>query len=188
MSLTCVLAPPVIDGTMNIGSEWPGTPMFTFQPAVVGAERIVRVYAVRNGGQIYFGYLINDAVNEAADSARLYIDTTDNGGDPDSADRFFQVNRNGDRLVWAGINTNADGQTWNSNYSSTNWTAAVGEPGSGQWVVEMQIDAAAEMNALNNPFGLMAEVFYTGDTATFPSTAVGTQANTWEGIGNPTCP
>jgi hypothetical protein len=126
-------------------------------------------------------------VSDPADSARLYIDTTNNGGDPDTADRFFQVNRDGSRLIWAGIGNNADGQTWNSNFTSTNWTSAVGEPGSGQWVVELSIDATAELGALTNPFGLMAEVFYTGDTATFPATASGTQANTWADVGNPLC-
>ena len=49
-------------------------------------------------------------------------------------------------------------------------------------------DATAELGALTNPFGLMAEVFYTGDTATFPATASGTQANTWADVGNPLCP
>ncbi len=43
------------------------------------------------------------------------------------------------------------------------------------------------MGALANPFGLMAEVFYGGDTAFYPSTASSTQANTWQDIGNPTC-
>lgn len=186
-SLACVVVPPVIDGSMNIGVEWPGTPLFTFQPAVAGPERIVRVYGVRDTNRLYFAYLINDAANEASDAARLYIDTTNNGNDPDTADRFFQVNRNGDRLIWPGIGSNIDGQGWNPVYSSTNWTSAVGEPGSGQWVVEMSIDAVAEMGALANPFGLMAEVFYTGDTAAYPSTASSTQANTWQDIGNPSC-
>lgn len=187
MSLVCVLVPPTLDGALNIGVEWPGAPLFTFQPAVVGPERIVRVYGMRDATRLYFAYLINDAVNDPADSARLYIDTTNNGGDPDTADRFFQANRDGSRLVWAGIGNNADGQGWNSNYTSSNWTAVVGEPGSGQWVVEMSIDAVAELGALTNPFGLMAEVFFTGDTTAFPSTASSTQANTWQDIGNPFC-
>ncbi len=187
MSLACVLTPPTLDGTLNIGVEWPGAPLFTFQPAVAGPERIVRVYGVRDATRLYFAYLINDAANDPADSARLYIDTTNNGGDPDTADRFFQVNRDGTRLIWAGIGSNTDGQGWNSNYTSSNWTSVVGEPGSGQWVVEMSIDAVAELGALTNPFGLMAEVFYTGDTASFPSTASSNQANTWQDMGNPFC-
>jgi serine/threonine protein kinase len=186
-ALSCVLAPPVLDGVLNVGSEWPGAPLFTFQPAVAGPERIVRVYGTRDAGHLYFAYLINDAANEPSDAARLYIDTTNNGGDPDTADRFFQVNRDGSTLIWPGIGNNNDGQSWNSNYSSSNWAAEVGEPGSGQWVVEMQIDAVAEMGALSNPFGLMAEVFYTGDTAAYPSTASSSQANTWQDIGNPVC-
>jgi len=187
MSLVCVLVPPTLDGTLNIGVEWPGAPLFTFQPAVAGPERIVRVYGMRDAARLYFAYLINDAANEPSDAARLYIDTTNNGGDPDTADRFFQVNRDGSRLIWAGIGSNSDGQDWNSNFTSSNWLAVVGEPGSGQWVVEISIDAVAEMGALANPFGLMAEVFYTGDTAAFPSTASSTQANTWQDIGNPFC-
>ena len=186
-ALTCTLVPPVIDGTLNVGVEWPGTPLFTFQPAVTGPERIVRVYGVRDATHLYFAFLINDAVNEGSDAARLYLDTTNNGNDPDTADRFFQVNRNGDRLIWPGIGSNIDGQGWNSTYSSSNWASAVGEPGTGQWVVEMSIDAVAELGALANPFGLMAEVFYTGDTSAYPSTASGTQANTWQDIGNAIC-
>jgi len=162
--------------------------MFTFQPAVAGAERIVRVYAVRSAGRLYFGYLINDAANEPTDSVRLYLDTTNNGGDPDSSDRFFQVARDGSRLLWAGTGSNADGQEWNSNYTSSNWSAAVGEPGSGQWVVEMQIDALAELGALGNPFGLLTQVLYTGDLASYPSTGTSGQANTWQDIANVLCP
>ena len=187
LSLVCATAPPIIDGSLSIGVEWPPTPLFTFQPAVAGADRIVRVYGMRDATRLYFAYLINDAAKEDSDAARLYIDTTNNGNDPDTADRFFQVNRNGDRLIWPGIGTNIDGLGWNSTYASSNWAAAVGEPGNGQWVVEMTIDAVAEMGALSNPFGLMAEVFYTGDTSSFPSTASSTQANTWQDVGNPFC-
>ncbi len=185
--LACVLTPPVIDGVLNVGSEWPATPLFTFQPTVAGAERIVRVYAARDAGRLYFGFLINDAAAEASDSVRLYFDTTNNGGDPDTADRFFQVTRDGSRLLWAGIGNNLDGQEWNSNYTSTNWTAAVGEAGNGQWVVELQIDAVSEMGALADPFALMAQVQFTGDLATFPSTAVNNQADTWQDIDNILC-
>jgi hypothetical protein len=185
--LACVLTPPVIDGVLNVGTEWPGEPLFTFQPTVVGAERIVRVYAVRDASTLYFGFLINDAANEPSDSVRLYFDTTNNGGDPDTADRFFQVTRDGSRLLWAGVGNNLDGQEWNSNYTSTNWTAAVGEAGSGQWVVEMQIDAVAEMGALSDPFALMAQVLYTGDLATYPTTAATNQANTWQDFANVLC-
>ena len=186
-ALVCAPA-PTLDGVMGIGSEWPANPTFTFQPAVVGAERIVRVYAVRNAARIYLGFLINDAASEPTDSMRLYIDTTNNGGDPDTSDRFFQVARDSSRLLWAGTGSNADGQEWNSNYTSSNWSAVVGEPGAGQWVVEMQVDALAELGALSDPFGLMAQVLYTGDLASYPSTAVSGQANTWQDIDNVLCP
>ena len=185
--LVCIPAAPVIDGVLSAG-EWPAQPTFTFQPTVSGDARIVRVYAVRDAGRLFLGFLINDAASEPTDSVRLYIDTTNNGGDGDTADRFFQVLRDGTRLLWAGVGSNADGQEWNSNYTSSNWTAAVGEPGNGQWVVEMQVDAVAELGALSDPFGLMAQVLYTGDLASYPSTASSSQANTWQDIDNVLCP
>jgi hypothetical protein len=186
-ALSCVLTPPVIDGSLNVGTEWPGTPLFTFQPTVSGAERIVRVYAMRDASRLFLGYLINDAANESTDSVRLYFDTTNNGGDPDTADRFFQITRDGSRLVWAGIGNNTDGQEWDSNYTSSNWNAAVGEPGNNQWVVEMEINAIAEMGALADPFGLMTQVLFTGDLASYPSAALSNQADTWQDIDNILC-
>ena len=185
--LVCIPVAPVIDGVLSAG-EWPAQPTFTFQPTVSGASRLAQVFAVRDAGRLYMAFLINDAAAEPTDSVRLYIDTTNNGGDGDTADRFFQVARDGTRLLWAGIGSNADGQEWNSNYTSSNWTAAVGEPGPGQWVVEMQIDAVAELGALADPFGLMAQVLYTGDLASYPSTAASSQANTWQDIDNVLCP
>lgn len=187
-TLVCAVAPPNLDGVLGLGSEWPITPMFTFQPSVVGAERLVQVYGMRYRDRVYIAYLINDAANDSSDAARVYIDTNNNGGDPDSVDRFFQVNRNGDRLIWKGIGNNVDGQNWNSSYVSPNWKSAVKEAGNGQWAVEIEINAANELNGLANPFGLMAEVYFTGDTAVFPTAAIGTQANTWGDIANPACP
>jgi hypothetical protein len=47
----------------------------------------------------------------------------------------------------AGIGSNSDGLTWNPGYTSDNWNAAVGEAAGQQWVVEIEINAAAEMGA-----------------------------------------
>lgn len=186
-SLTCVTVPPVIDGVPSIGLEWPATPTFTFQPTVSGAARLVEVYAVRDAGRIYFAYVINDPAAESTDSVSLYIDTTNNGGDPDTSDRFIQITRDGFRLLWAGIGSNTDGQEWNSNYTSTNWTAAVSELGNGRWGAEIQIDAMAELGALSDPFGLMTQVNFTGDLATYPLGAIPGQAGTWQDFGNVLC-
>jgi hypothetical protein len=46
----------------------------------------------------------------------------------------------------------------------------------------------AELGALADPFGLMAQVLYTGDLASYPSTAASSQANTWQDIDNILCP
>ena len=101
--------------------------------------------------------------------------------------RFFQIGRDKSLSIWAGIGSNSDGQNWNSSYTSSNWTAVTGEPGGNQWVVEMSVDVA-ELNALANPFGLMAQVIYTGDLATWPEGAVGTNPTTWQDVNNVVCP
>jgi pSer/pThr/pTyr-binding forkhead associated (FHA) protein len=184
-SLACLATPPVIDGSFQI-TEWPGTPLFQFKPDD-NAARLVQVYAGRDAAQYYLAFLINDDTADASDSLRLYFDTTNNGGDPDTADRFFQLGRDKSMSIWAGTGSNSDGQNWNANYTSNNWTAVIAEPGGNQWVVEMAV-STAELNALTNPFGLMAQVVYTGDLATWPEDAVGTNPNTWQDVNNVTCP
>ena len=147
----------------------------------------MQVYFTRDAGNLYLAFLINDDASDPTDSLRVYFDTTANGGDPDTADRFIQVTRDGAASMWAGIGSNTDGAEWNSNYTSTNWTTAVGEAGGGQWVVELRINAAAEMAALSNPFGLMNQVLYTGDLAVWPNGALSNLADTFEPIGNAFC-
>ena len=184
-SLACLATPPAVDGSFQI-TEWPGTPLFQFQPGN-NLARLVQVYAGRDAAQYYLAFLINDDKADASDSLRLYFDTTNNGGDPDTADRFFQFGRDKSISIWAGSGSNSDGQNWNASYTSPNWTAVIGEPGGNQWVVEMAVDVA-ELNALTNPFGLMTQVVYTGDLATWPEGAVGTNPTTWQDVNNITCP
>ncbi len=185
-ALSCVPTPPVIDGTFNLGTEWNGNPLYQFAPGGNPA-RLTQVYFTRDAGRLYMAFLINDDTTDPTDSLRIYFDTTNNGGDPDSADRFFQFTRDGTQSLWAGVGSNSDGQEWNSNYTSSNWQGAIGETGQNQWVVELQIDANAEMAALSNPFGLMNQVLYTGDLAIWPDGAVSNLADSWENIGNVLC-
>lgn len=175
-----------MDGVFNLGTEWNGAPLFQFMPEG-NPGRLVQVYAARDAGRLYMAFLINDDANDPTDSLRIYFDTTGNGGDPDTADRFIQVTRDGSKSLWAGIGSNSDGAEWNSNYTSTNWTATVGEAGGGQWVVEVEINTAAEMAALSDPFGLMTQVLYTGDLAVWPTGALSNLADTFEPIGNAFC-
>jgi hypothetical protein len=177
--------PPAINGTFQI-TEWPNDPAFQFQPGD-NLARLVQVYIGRDAAQYYLAFLINDNTPDASDSLRLYVDTTNNNGDPDSADRFIQIGRDQSTSIWAGIGSNSDGQNWNSNYTSTDWTAVIGEPGGNQWVVEMAVDVG-ELNPLANPFGLMAQVIYTGDLATWPEDAIGANPSTWQDVNNVTCP
>ncbi|GAB4264983.1 MAG: hypothetical protein Kow0080_04680 [Candidatus Promineifilaceae bacterium] len=189
--MVCADSAPVVDGVFG-GGEWPSVPLFEFMPGENSA-RLVQVYAVRRVGKLYLAFLINDNTTNASDSLRLYFDTTNNGGDPDSSDRFFQIGRGNTTTgptieIWAGRGSNSDAQTWNSDYTSTNWLTAVGEPGGNLWIVEMEIDAAAEMSALTNPFGLMSQVLYTGELATWPEGGQSADANTWQDVNDAVCP
>jgi eukaryotic-like serine/threonine-protein kinase len=183
--LSCII-PPTIDGVFDI-TEWPDGPLYTFHPEGNPA-RLVQVFFGRDHSRLYMAFLINDNTNDPTDSLRVYFDTTNNGGDPDTADRFFQISRDGAKQVFAGIGSNTDALNWNSAYTSSNWQAEIGEPGTGQWVVELEIDAVAEMNALAPIFGLMTQVQFTGELATWPPGANGNSPGTYQRVNNITCP
>lgn len=185
--LTCVTTPPLIDGIFN-PAEWTGAPLFQFLPPNNNTD-LVQVYFVRDATNLYFAYLINDATADNSDALRLYFDITGNRGDPDTADRFFFVVRDGTAQVQAGIGSNSDGNIWDTNYTSSNWTTQMGgQPG--QWVVEIQIDVAVEMGSLGNPFGLMTQVQNAGGgtLAVWPEAGASSNASTWQFVDNVSCP
>jgi hypothetical protein len=181
--ISCVTTPPTIDGIFQL-TEWPDA-LTQFAAADSPGSR-VEVYFTRDAAHLYLAFLINDDTDDVGDSLRLYFDTTNNGGDPDSADRFFQVSRNGTAEIWAGIGSSTDGQNWNGSYSSSNWTAVVTQSNT-QWVVEMQINGA-EMGALSPiSFGMMTQVLFTGTLATWPENGDSNNATTWRDVSNVTC-
>jgi hypothetical protein len=177
--------PPIIDGTFD-PSTWPATPFTQFTSTTNPASQ-VEVYFVKNAGNLYLAYLMNDPVNDPTDELRVIFDVLGNQGDPDATDRLLRVNRDGTWEVWAGIGSNSDSQLWDSTYSSSNWTVSKGESGS-QWVIEIQINAAAEMLGLADPFGMMSQVQFTSAMATWPTGADGNNASTWQAVINPVCP
>ena len=183
--VACQATPPTINGTFDI-TEWPMVPQIQFAPEG-NPSALVQGYLVRNGNNLYMAWLLNDNTNNPSDALKLYFDTTRNLGDPDTADRFFQIVRDGTLLVQAGIGNNADGLNWNPAYSSANWTAVIGEPGTDQWVVEMQIDVGLEMPALANPYGMMVQSL-SGDLAIWPEDGDSVIADTWQGVNWPVCP
>ena len=183
--LSCITTPPQIDGTFN-PAEWPNAPLIQFAPVDKPSD-LVQVYFVRDAAKLYMAFLINDPTTDATDSLRLYFDTTGNRGDPDTADRFFFVVRDGTVAVQAGIGSNSDGNIWDTTYTSSNWTTATGGQ-TGQWVIEMEINAGAEMAALGNPFGMMIQVLYTGDLATWPQGGGSNSPSTWQFVNNVSCP
>jgi hypothetical protein len=187
LAISCVTTPPTIDGVIQV-PEWPGGPLFTYSPEGDPA-REVSVYFTRDVGNFYLAYIINDATLDATDSLKVYFDANNNAGDPDSPDRFFQIARDGTLTVRAGKGTNTDLEDWDTTYTSDKWTAAIGEPGGGRWVVEMQIDLASELPLLlgSNPFGFMNLVLYGGSQGEWPESAVSNDAGTWQPIGNTSC-
>jgi serine/threonine protein kinase len=183
-SIICVTTAPIVDGIFD-PSEWPTTP-FTQFSSTTDPARQVDIYFVEYDGNLYLAYLMNDPVNDPTDELHVMFDVLGNQGDPDAADRFLRVNRDSTWEVWAGIGSNSDSQLWDSTYSSGDWTVSKGESGS-QWVVEIQIDAIAEMPGLADPFGMMSQVQFTPAMATWPTGADDNNAGTWQAVNNPGC-
>jgi len=182
-SLACAVSAPAIDGVFN-SAEWPAAPLVQFSAPSNPARRVT-LYGSKNAAAYYLAALLNDPAADTSDDVRIGYDVTQNGGDPDSSDRFFIVRRDGTSEVWAGIGSNNDGLSWDSGYTSSNWTAVAGES-AGQWVVEIQI-SAAEMPALANPYAMMAQGQSTSDVATWPGSAFGNDPGGWQGVVNPVC-
>ncbi|PIE82427.1 MAG: hypothetical protein CSA11_00615 [Chloroflexi bacterium] len=183
--VACQETPPTIDGVFDI-TEWPASPQIQFSPEG-NPSALVQGYLVRQGDNLYSAWLLNDVTDNPSDSLRLYFDTISNRGDPDTADRFFQVVRDETVTVQAGIGNNADGLNWNPGYTSSNWTAVIGEPGTNQWVVEMNIDVGLEMPSLSNPYGMMVQAL-SGELAIWPPDGDSVAADTWQGVDWPACP
>jgi serine/threonine protein kinase len=185
-ALLCLPTPPAINGDFQ-AAEWGTGPLLAFQPTGNPA-RLVEVYFSRDATHWYLAILINDDSNNASDSLRFYVDATNNGGDPDGDDRFFQIGRDGSMDVWSGVGSNADNMNWDALYDSSDWTAAIGEPGGDQWIVEMEIDVSLEMAGLVDPFGVMVQVLYTGDLASWPGSGVTSDPTTWQDVEDALCP
>ncbi len=183
--LACLASPPLIDGVFN-PAEWPNAPLITYAPLDRVGEQ-TQVYFARDGANLFMAFLINDPTLDGTDWQEIYFDTTNNGGDPDTADRFFKVFRDNNTAVQAGIGNNADGLNWDNSYTTTNWTVQIGET-SGQWVIELAIDQSAEMPSLASPFGMMLATDFTGSQVSWPTGANGIDVNTWQGVNNVTCP
>lgn len=164
--------------------EWASTPSYQFTPPG-DPSRQVQVFLQRDSQNIYVAVRVTDAAN-ASDAVRIYFDTNNNAGDPDDADRAFQIGRGGGSTAWRGIGTNSDNNMWNTSYAPTAFLAAASDSGS-QWSGEMQIGAASELSGLANPFGQMAFGDFTGITATWPEFAVDTNLGSWRKISNAVC-
>jgi hypothetical protein len=90
--------------------------------------------------------------------------------------------------IQAGRETNSDSLDWSSDYTSSSWSAVVGEPENDTWVVEMSI-AESEIPILadGNPFRMMSMVLYTGLINPWPANAITDNAGTWQEIDNQNC-
>lgn len=184
--LVCITTSPDVNAPFD-PANWGDDPLFEFEPEG-SPDRLVQAYIVKsNNNNLYLAFVINDPSIDVTDSLRVFFDTTANAGDPDSADRFFQVGRDNSTAIWAGIGSNNDGQAWDANYSSNRWKAVIENDLGSPWIVKIDIEAEAEMGALTNPFGLMVQVLYTGQLAAWPEGAVFDNAGSWQGIDNPSC-
>jgi hypothetical protein len=185
--VNCTTVAPTLDGVLA-QNEGGLLPFVEFGPQG-GPEYNVGAYFLKDADNYYMAFEIGDPTdNDLTDSLRLYFDATNNAGDPDTADRFFQVVRDGTMTIQAGRETNSDSLDWSSDYTSSSWSAVVGEPENDTWVVEMSI-AESEIPILadGNPFRMMSMVLYTGLINPWPANAITDNAGTWQEIENQNC-
>lgn len=184
--LACITTPPTIDGQLA-DVAWSLGPTFTFVSAGDPAHTTV-VYLTRDATNLYLAFRLNDNVVDLTDAIRVYFDVNRNSGDPDVADRFFEIKRDLTFAVQRGLGNNSDGNNWDATYVSPNWTTAIGNPGPNQWLVELQIEINNELSGLANPFGLMLQADFGNEIVPWPPTANPLAAATWPNITNNTCP
>jgi hypothetical protein len=187
-SVICAETIPEINGIFD-ETEWGTDPTITFQPDG-DPNRSIVLTIMRTVDEMYMAFVISDPTeNKSTDSLKVYIDSNGNDGDPDAADRFFQIARDGVLTIRSGLGSNDDGRTWDTNYTSDHWSAVVGEPESGQWIVEMQIDATTELPEFANgsSIGMMFLVLYGGSQGIWPDGAITDNNGTWQAIDNISC-
>ncbi len=186
--LRCVNKPPVIDGAVTV-AEWGGVPLQVVQ-SNVNPTRITTIYAAKDAANLYLAFVIEGQSNNLTESLRVYIDTTNDAGDPDISDRFLQVLRDGTMTLRIGSGTSSDGKFWDE-VNTANWQAAASPMTSSKWVVEMSIDLASELPILSNPFALGVQVSFTAEPAellSWPQEATSNDAKSWQDVANVTCP
>ena len=184
-SVVCTGVPaPTLDGELTDG-VWTVGPAFSFE-SPTNPARTVTVYAARGEEAYYYAVAVDDATADVEDAVVLSFDVNRNLGDPDSPDRRFIVQRQGEATIYRGVGNNADGLSWES-FTSEQWSVGVGPADATPWVLEMIIQND-ELAGLTDPFGLMVETLFGDEAVLWPEDAVRLDAGTWGEIDNPACP
>ena len=184
-SVVCTGVPaPTLDGQLTDG-VWAIASDFNFaSPA--NPARTVSVYVARGEDAHYYAVAVDDATVDDEDAVVLSFDANRNLGDPDTADRRFIVQRQGEATIYSGLGNNTDGLSWES-FTSEQWSVGVSPADETPWVLEMIVENA-ELAGMSDPFGLMVEVLFGDEAVPWPEDALRLDAATWGEIDNPDCP
>ncbi len=183
LELACTFIQPVVDGSIT-SQEWGDIPLLEYRHGQED-ERIVVFYGLHDSNRLFVSAIVEDPFWDlASDFFGVYIDANNNSGDPDSADRYFQVGRDGSLIMWRGVGDNTDGEGWQPSLDIVNWTAYAAGSGVNSWLIEMEIDLASEMpELLSRPdFGMMIEAQLTDGEGKWPEDADNMQLSSWQPI------
>jgi eukaryotic-like serine/threonine-protein kinase len=182
--MVCFPTAPLIDGQLT-DAIWATASSVSFVPE--GSQgRTMTLYLAQAGNERYLALAIADPTVDDTDEVRIFLDTNNNQGDPDSADRLYIIQRNGTAVVQPGVGTNRDQLTWEAN-ASEEAAAGVAEAQGGYWIVELHLDPEA-VPTLANPFGIMLQITDGVTVFTWPEEANPFRADDWEPVANPSCP
>lgn len=175
---------PTLDGELTDG-VWAIASSFSFE-SPTNSARTVTVYMARGEEAYYYAVAVDDAGVDDEDAVVLSFDANRNLGDPDTADRRFVIQRQGEATIYRGLGNNTDGLSWES-FTSEAWSAGVSPAEETPWVLEMIVEEA-ELAGMSNPFGFMVETLFGDEAVLWPEEAVRLDAATWGVVDNPDCP
>ena len=190
-TLSCIATPPNLNGSAPI-SEWGGLPLESFEMAD-NPNQIVEVYMVKDATNLYFAFVIEGANDVIEENVRIYIDAFGEGGDPDVTDRIWQSARDGSQRVWTGVGTTDDAQLWaevtDVAPQDSGWQSVINGLNERQWIVEAQVDLAAQLPTMGENIGVAVQVSYGADELlSWPADFSEFDAATWQVVSNVTCP
>jgi hypothetical protein len=133
---------------------------------------------MRDATTLYVAAIIDDATVNNNDAFQLGVDVNKNSGDPDTADRLFEIKRIGTTQASGGFGTNDNGRGFTVALTPT-FTAAATQSAGG-FVVEMAVPLTDIGSPTTSIRAFLGAATVGGPAVTCPAGANVDDIATWE--------